>query len=104
MAQTAHQRTLANGTQLSYLLYVPDDYDTDTTKRWSFILFLHGSGERGNGIELVRKVGLPKRIDERHDFPCIVLSPQCPLDVRWPTQSDNVIALLDTVLADLRVD
>jgi predicted peptidase len=104
MTQTAHQRTLANGTQLSYLLYLPDDYDIDAAKHWPLILFLHGSGERGTDVELVRKVGLPKRIDERPDFPCIVLSPQCPLDVRWPEQSDNVIALLDTVLSDLRVD
>ena len=89
---------------MRYLLYLPDDYQNDMAKLWPFILFLHGSGERGTDVEVVRTVGLPKRIDSRPDFPCIVLSPQCPLDVRWPAQSDDVIVLLDTVLAELRVD
>jgi predicted peptidase len=104
MTQTAHQLTLNNGTDMRYLLYLTDDYQNDTIKLWPFILFLHGSGERGTDAEVVKTVGLPKRIDSRPDFPCIVLSPQCPLDERWPEQSDDVIALLDAVLPELHVD
>lgn len=102
--QTAHQIVLPNGATMPYLLYLPDDYETDTKRLWPFILFLHGSGERGNDLELVKKFGLPERIDTQPNFPYIVLSPQCPADVRWPEQADNVITLLDTLLPDLRVD
>jgi predicted peptidase len=104
MAQTAYQLTLKNGICINYLLYLPDDYASDTERLWPFILFLHGSGERGTDVEVVRTVGLPKRIDTWPDFPCVVLSPQCPLDERWPEQADRVMELLDTVLGELRVD
>ena len=104
MAQSAHEFPLNNGADMPYLLYLPDDYDADQQKVWPFILFLHGSGEGGHDIELVRLYGLPHQIDAQPDFPCIVLSPQCPLDVRWPEQSDKVIELLDAILSDLRVD
>ncbi|MDQ3845986.1 MAG: hypothetical protein M3342_18555, partial [Bacteroidota bacterium] len=31
--------------ETDYLLYLPDHYQDDTTKRWPLLLFLHGSGE-----------------------------------------------------------
>lgn len=102
--QTAHELTLANGVSMPYLLHLPSDYGKETTRHWPFILFLHGNGERGHNAELVRLYGLPHQLDAQPDFPCIVLSPQCPLDQRWPSQSDTVMALLDTVLKELRID
>jgi predicted peptidase len=102
--QPAHHIVLANGAAMPYLLYLPDDYESDTNRSWPFILFLHGSGERGNDLERVRMYGVPRQIDTQPNFPCIVLSPQCPVDVRWPDQTDNVIALLDSLLPQLRVD
>ncbi len=102
--QTAHKLQLNDKTTMPYLLYLPDEYQANTGRLWPFILFLHGSGERGHDVELVRLHGLPRQIDQQPDFPCIILSPQCPLDVRWPDQSDNLIALFDTVLKGLRVD
>lgn len=102
--QTAHELKLNDGTVIPYLLYLPDGYDHDTTKRWPLILFLHGSGERGHDVEKVRLYGLPHLIDAQADFPAIVLSPQCPPDVRWHQQADSLITLLDTFLKELRVD
>ncbi len=102
--QTAHDLSLSDGVKIHYLLYLPEAYDADKGRLWPFILFLHGSGERGDDVTVVKNFGLPKRIDLQADFPCIVLSPQCPVDVRWFQQSDNVMALLDTVLNGLRVD
>lgn len=102
--QTAHELKLNDGTTIPYLLYLPDQYASDTETRWPFILFLHGSGERGHDLELVRQYGVPHQIDKQPDFPAIVLSPQCPLDTRWPDQADNVITLLDTILKGLQVD
>lgn len=102
--QTSHHAVLPNGKEMPYLLYLPDDYHHDTSKHWPFILFLHGSGERGNDPNIVRLHGLPRLIETQPDFPYIVLSPQCPIDVRWHEQSDNLIILLDTLLPELRVD
>src|ERR1700741_113599 len=102
--QTAHHLTLNNGQNMPYLLYLPDDYEVDTKRVWPFILFLHGSGERGHDLELVRKFGVPKQIDTQSNFPCIVLPPHCPVDVGGPEEADNLMALWDTLLHQLRVD
>jgi predicted peptidase len=102
--QTAHKLKLNDETTIPYLLYLPDEYEANTGRLWPFILFLHGRGESGQDAEIVRLVGLPHQIDTQPDFPCIVLSPQCPLVERWPEQSDKVMALLNTVLKGLRVD
>lgn len=102
--QTAHKLTLNDDTTMPYLLYTPDAYDADTGRLWPFILFLHGRGERGTDVNIVRNIGLPHMLDQQANFPCIVLSPQCPDEVRWPAQETNVIALLDALLPTLRVD
>ena len=36
--------------QREYFLYLPAGYHTETGKRWPVILFLHGGGERGDGL------------------------------------------------------
>jgi predicted peptidase len=85
-----------------YLLFLPAGYAADATKRWPLILFLHGAGERGTNVWLVAKHG-PAKIDTTTpDFPFIVVSPQCPPGQKW--SDDLVLALLDEIEADYRVD
>ncbi|MDR3377543.1 MAG: hypothetical protein P4M10_02575, partial [Verrucomicrobiae bacterium] len=62
----------------NYLLFLPDGYGTDKTKRWPLILFLHGAGERGSDIWKVAVHGPPKVDTTASNFPFIVVSPQCP--------------------------
>lgn len=102
--QTAHAFQITDSISMPYLLYLPDDYTPDTEQVWPFILFLHGSGERGTEPDNVRLHGLPRLIETQPDFPCIVLSPQCPLDTRWYHHSETVKRLLEAVIAGLRVD
>ncbi len=104
MPQSSHRLKLDPTTQINYLLHLPDAYQREPQQRWPFILFLHGSGERGDVIDTVRTVGLPKRLEVMPDFPFIVLSPQCPNEERWPEQADKVMRLVDTLLPSLRVD
>ncbi len=85
-----------------YLLFLPADYGKDPAKRWPLMLFLHGSGERGTDINLVKKHGPPKIVEHEPDFPFIVVSPQCPSDVWW--QPAALSALLDDVIANYQVD
>lgn len=85
---------------LDYLLYLPKDYDKQNS--WPMMLFLHGAGERGDDLELVKKHGPPKLIAEGKDFPFIVVSPQCPKDVWW--QPSELAALLDDISGKYKVD
>ncbi|MFM7667693.1 MAG: dienelactone hydrolase family protein [Bacteroidota bacterium] len=65
--------------QLSYHL-------DSTDKNVSFILFLHGAGERGIDNEAHLKVGLPNLVNSLKNAGLknfVVLAPQCPLNERW---------------------
>ncbi len=85
-----------------YLLFLPDGYGADATKRWPLILFLHGAGERGTNVWLVAKHGPPKIDTTMSDFPFIVVSPQCPTGKIW--SNDLLLALLDEIEAKYKVD
>ena len=87
----------------NYLLYLPPDYDK-SSKKWPLILFLHGAGERGNNVEVVKKHGLPKLIAQGKSFDFIIASPQCPNDMWWPEKTDLLITLLDEIEAKYRID
>jgi predicted peptidase len=94
------QKTL----HLGYLLYLPDGYGQDPTKKWPLILFLHGSEERGEDPEIVSRQALPKLLEEELDLPAVVLSPQCRSGVRWSDMMQELVALLDHVLSTHAVD
>lgn len=79
---------------LNYLLSLPEGYEQKDS--WPLLIFLHGSGERGNDLELVKKHGPPKLIDAGKEFPFIVVSPQCPMFQRWQ------VSILDALLNDLQ--
>lgn len=86
-----------------YLLYLPKDFEVDA-KQWPLVLFLHGSGERGDDLEKVKVHGPPKLIAQGKEFPFIVVSPQCPENTRWVSQIEMLNALLDELTATLPVD
>jgi pimeloyl-ACP methyl ester carboxylesterase len=86
-----------------YLTHVPQDYDADKTKKFPLIIFLHGSGERGNGnVDLLKVTGFPQYLEAHPEFPAVVVSPQCPYNHDWRPQMVN--DLLDDALAKYRVD
>ena len=86
--------------QMDYLLYLPKDYDQQDA--WPLVLFLHGSGERGDDLELVKTHGPPKLIAEGRDFPFLIVSPQCPKDRQW--EPIELIALLEHIGSRYKVD
>ena len=73
--QTAHNIILD---QMNYLLQLPEDYQSDTTKLWPMMVFLHGGGEWGTDVEKVKWLGPPRKIEDGHKYPFIVVSPQSP--------------------------
>ena len=95
------RKTIRKKVALDYLLFLPESYDDDGEKL-PFILFLHGAGERGADLEIVKKHGVAKVVEERADFPFIVASPQCPTGARW--QPDALSALLDELIGRYAID
>ncbi|MFA7227944.1 MAG: prolyl oligopeptidase family serine peptidase [Melioribacteraceae bacterium] len=85
---------------IKYLLYLPVSYKNGD--KFPLMIFLHGSGERGDNLELVKKHGPPRLIEEGKDFPFIIVSPQCPQGIRWKT--NTLIALLDEIIGNYNVD
>lgn len=98
--QTSAQLNARVQVRLGYLLYLPRDYDKE--KSWPLMLFLHGAGERGDDLELVKKHGPPKLIAAGKDFPFIVVSPQCPKGRWWEPM--ELVALLDEISGKYKVD
>ncbi len=87
---------------LKYLLYLPEGYESQD--KWPLIIFLHGYGERGDDLELVKKHGLAKLIEAGQDFPFIIASPQCPDTTVWPEQADELAGLIDALIAEHNID
>lgn len=82
-----------------YLIFVPRGYSADPAQKWPLVIFLHGSGERGSDIELVKKNGPPKVIAQHPGSPFILVSPQLETGAdgsRWDTTK------LDALLKDVR--
>ncbi|CAN5455277.1 dienelactone hydrolase family protein [soil metagenome] len=68
---------------MPYRLLLPRDYDS--SKKYPMVLFLHGSGERGNDNEKQLTWGSQLFIQgsNRRRFPAIVVFPQCPENSYW---------------------
>ena len=76
-----------------YLVILPEGYQAD--KKYPLLLFLHGSGERGDNLELVKTHGPFSKVKELK-LPFIIVAPQCPSNKYWDT--DMLDLLLDELL------
>lgn len=86
----------------NYLLFTPTNTEQVVNGEFPLIIFLHGAGERGDDLSLVKKHGPPKIVEENPDFPFMVLSPQCPKGDRWDALQLGM--LLDHIVATQPVD
>jgi len=71
-----------NGDTLRYRFLSPD---YDTVRKYPLVIFLHGSGERGDDNEAQLKWGvLNFATDEMMNVhPAFVIAPQCPQNSQW---------------------
>ena len=77
-APTESKERFENGKEsLSYLRYLPEGYEDG---KHPLVIFLHGSGERGSNLEMLKKHGPPKTAMDGHGFPFVLVAPQCPPD------------------------
>jgi predicted peptidase len=97
------EKRITTSVQLDYLLHLPPGYSQKGSKRWPLIVFLHGSGEKGTNINLVKMHGPPKIVETQPDFPFILVSPQCPFGYCW-WSDEAVLALIDDICHRYKVD
>lgn len=87
--------------KLGYLLYLPRDFGQANQKA-PLLLFLHGAGERGDEIALVKTHGPPRLLEQGQHLPFVVVSPQCPREQRW--DPELLLALLDDLCSRYSID
>ena len=69
-----------------FLLSLPEDYASDTSKRWPLVMFLHGSGESGSDLQKVKLHGPPQLAEGGKKFPFILVSPQSEVPNGWDAE------------------
>src|SRR5438552_10032893 len=70
------------GDTLNYRQLYPD---ADTLRKYPLLIFLHGSGERGNDNEAQLKWGVMNFASDQNMMlhPAFVIAPQCPEKISW---------------------
>ncbi len=80
---------------LNYRMLFPD---ADTLRKYPLIIFLHGSGERGNDNEAQLKWGVINFATDENMMlhPALVIAPQCPEKTSWSNFSRTDMKLQPT--------
>lgn len=93
--------TYRNSATYDYLFHFPKGYH-DFGGRRPLIIFLHGAGETGKDVNVLRKLDIYHyangEIDPK-DFPFLVVSPMTP---KHGWEPRRIVRLLDELLADER--
>jgi predicted peptidase len=101
-AQPAQKpRTITVHQKISYLTFLPKTYSAKGAPV-PLIVFLHGSGERGNDLNKVKAWGPPAIAEKDPAFPFMVVSPQVPDGEWW--DANLLKGMIDEVLARYNVD
>ena len=88
-------------TTMGYWTYLPKA--AKPAAGWPLLVFLHGSGERGTDLELLKKHGPPKLVGQKPELESFfMLAPQCPKTRWWDTVA--VKDLIDQTLASQPID
>jgi predicted peptidase len=78
----SYNKYIDNGDTLQYRMLYPD---SDTLRKYPLVIFLHGSGERGNDNEVQLKWGVMNFATDQNMMlhPALVIAPQCPEKMSW---------------------
>lgn len=106
MLQQSHTmvKTIEKTLRLNYLVYTPSQVGEQTGKKWPLVIFLHGAGERGTDLNLVKKHGLTMMAERGEKFPFILAAPQCPVESFWDRQLDALDGFLSELLRTYPID
>ena len=81
---------VVNGVEFPYVVYVPRDFDRG--RSWPVILFLHGSGERGNDGLRATQIGLGAAIRAQSPFDRVGTPDEVAAAVAWLASADSLWA------------
>lgn len=90
---SANQYVSNNGDTLQYRQLI-SDYDSKS--KYPLVIFLHGSGERGNDNKAQLKWGVQEFATSKNltMHPSIIIAPQCPNEMSWASlDKENVTYL-----------
>ncbi|QJD81913.1 fibronectin type III domain-containing protein [Cohnella herbarum] len=93
---------LAGFGTVHYLAYQPEDAYRGPNGKYPMLLFLHGSGESGTNIELVKTHGPPMLISQGQEMPFIVISPQLSAG-QWFTPG-NIDSFVNDAMSRFPID
>lgn len=97
--------SLAQGSLFSYENYISQEGDTlkyrqlfsdyDPVTKYPLVVFLHGSGERGDDNEAQLKWGVKNFASDQNMklHPAIVIAPQCPKNMSWANFKEGSMSL-----------
>ncbi|HUS03470.1 MAG TPA: prolyl oligopeptidase family serine peptidase [Chitinophagaceae bacterium] len=88
ISRFSYEKFINKGDTLNYRQLFPD---SDTLRKYPLVVFLHGSGERGNDNEAQLKWGVMNFADDQTMImhPAFVIAPQCPAKMSWSNFSGN---------------
>jgi len=90
-----------------YLQYLPKRYKAeDKVTKWPLMIFLHGRGESNGPLDIVSMWGPPKKAKNGDKLPFILISPQCPKEDRWAsdTQMERILKLITQIKKEFPID
>lgn len=101
-SMTAMDVTLENGKTIGYWLYRPT---RSTEEKLPLIIYLHGISERGNNLDKLLNVSLPKYLyDGSESTNAVVIAPQCPTGTTWAKMTDQLMELIQKVVEEQNID
>ena len=88
----------------NYYLYVPSNVRQNEKR--PLVIFLHGSGERGNNIKNLNSYGFSKYIKKGQTYDSFILMPQLPSGKIWSHSEESKITgnLIKKVVNDYNID
>jgi len=103
-SELSFRSSTSNPSEIRYWKYVPNS--TGDSAKLPLMLFLHGAGERGDDLTVVKKHGPPKLIEQGKELPFVVLSPQCAKGKYWAMRDnlDMLRRLISHTQAELPID
>lgn len=95
--QGSFSKEIKTKLELNYILQLP----TNQKEKFPLLIFLHGSGERGTDVNLVKSHS-PFTYQDLIKSPVAILAPQCPSDVWWDTTA--VYELIQETISKYNID
>lgn len=84
-----------------FLSYLPAGY-AESRSTWPLMIYLHGSSLRGDDLEMLKRYGPPSFLDNRDDFPFVVISPQLPEGEIW--DPETLMPLVMDIVGKYKID